>query len=96
VFIALVLLYIVFYNLPAMLKIDLRSLLSKEKSLAKQVKKTDPAITGELSAAIGMAVFMYLGEMHDQESGIITIKKISKRYSPWSSKIYGLRQIPRH
>jgi glutaconyl-CoA/methylmalonyl-CoA decarboxylase subunit delta len=96
VFLALVLLYFVFYNLPAILNIDFRSLFSREVNRDKPSKTTDPGITGELSAAIGMAVYMYLNEMHDQESGVITIKKISKRYSPWSSKIYGLRQIPRH
>lgn len=95
VFLALVLLYFVFYNLPALLKIDFRSLFSKELNQKKPLRMTEPGITGELSAAIGLAVYMYLNEMHDQESGVITIKKISKRYSPWSSKIYGLRQIPR-
>jgi glutaconyl-CoA/methylmalonyl-CoA decarboxylase subunit delta len=95
VFIALVLLYFVFYNLPALLKIDYRSVFSRKVNRDKQLTTADPGITGELSAAIGMAMYIYLNEMHDQESGVITIKKISKRYSPWSSKIYGLRQIPR-
>jgi glutaconyl-CoA/methylmalonyl-CoA decarboxylase subunit delta len=95
VFLALVLLYFVFYNLPSLLKIDFRSLFSREVNQEKPLRVAEPGITGELSAAIGMAMYMYLNEMHDQESGVITIKKVSKRYSPWSSKIYGLRQIPR-
>lgn len=42
------------------------------------------------SAAIAMALHLYYAEMHDVESTIITIKTVERRYSPWSSKIYGL------
>ena len=48
-------------------------------------------MTGEVNAAIATALYMYFNELHDDESNIITIKKVSKFYSPWSSKIYGLR-----
>lgn len=96
VFIALVLLYFVFYNLPSLLKIDVKSYISGKRERENEIKTDQVKITGEVNAAIGMAVFLYLNEMHDKESGVITIKKISKRYSPWSSKIYGLRQNPRY
>jgi hypothetical protein len=33
---------------------------------------------------------LYLNEMHDEENHVITIKRASKTYSPWNSKIYGL------
>ncbi|MDP4239428.1 MAG: hypothetical protein Q8904_08170 [Bacteroidota bacterium] len=39
--------------------------------------------------AIAMALHLYYGEVHDNESNVITIKRIERRYSPWSSKIYG-------
>lgn len=96
VFIALVLLYFVFYNLPSLLRIDLRKLLAGKREKESVLKKEEVKVTGEINAAIGMAIFLYINEMHDKESGVITIKKISRRYSPWSSKIYGLRQYPRH
>ena len=48
--------------------------------------------SGEISAAISTALFLFLNEQHDTESGKMTIKEVSKKYSPWSSKIYGLRQ----
>jgi len=38
-----------------------------------------------VNAAISMAIYLFLDEIHDQESGKITIKKVSKRYSPWSA-----------
>ena len=39
--------------------------------------------------AIAMALHMFYDEVHDDESNVITIKRIERRYSPWSSKIYG-------
>jgi len=40
--------------------------------------------------AIAMALHLFYDEVHDNESNIITIKRIERRYSPWSSKIYGI------
>jgi len=48
--------------------------------------------SGEIGAAISAALYLYLNEQHDNESGKMTIKEVSKKYSPWSSKIYGVRQ----
>jgi hypothetical protein len=39
--------------------------------------------------AIAIALHLYTDEVHDNESNVITIKRIERRYSPWSSKIYG-------
>jgi hypothetical protein len=44
-------------------------------------------------AAIAMALYLYFNEMHDQESDIITVKRVSKTYSPWSSKLYSMRNL---
>ena len=52
-------------------------------------------LSGEISAAIGMAITLYLKEQHDEESGIITIKRVARTYSPWNSKIYGVNNNPR-
>ncbi|NOU19911.1 MAG: OadG family protein [Bacteroidales bacterium] len=52
-------------------------------------------ISGEVFAAISTALYLYETEQHDHESTILTINRAAKSYSPWSSKIYGLRQIPR-
>lgn len=60
------------------------------------VAKTDAPKndSGEEIAAIVMALHEHLNA-HDQENTILTINKVKKAYSPWSSKIYGLREIPR-
>jgi Na+-transporting methylmalonyl-CoA/oxaloacetate decarboxylase gamma subunit len=50
--------------------------------------------TGEEIAAIVMALHQHL-DAHDRENTILTIKNVRRAYSPWSSKIYNLRVIPR-
>jgi len=50
--------------------------------------------SGEEIAAIAMALNEHLNA-HDLESTILTISKVRKPYSPWSSHIYTLRQMPR-
>ena len=52
--------------------------------------KPKPAMTGEENAAIAAALYLYFSEMHDEEKYVMTIKKVSRNYSPWSSKIYGV------
>lgn len=45
--------------------------------------------------AIAMALHLFYDEVHDNESNVITIKRIERRYSPWSSKIYGINNTIR-
>jgi len=51
-------------------------------------------MSGEVNAAIAMALHLYQSEMHDYENTVLTIQKVSRNYSPWSSKIYTLRKTP--
>ena len=53
-------------------------------------------LSGEINAAIAMALSMYVSQTHDFENTTITLKKVSRPYSPWSSKIYGLRNNPKN
>ncbi len=50
--------------------------------------------SGEVIAAISMALNEHLNAL-DLESTILTFSKVRKPYSPWSSHIYTLRQMPR-
>ena len=50
------------------------------------------AITGEINAAIAMTIHLYSSELHDAENTVLTINKVSRTYSPCSSKIYGLNR----
>jgi Na+-transporting methylmalonyl-CoA/oxaloacetate decarboxylase gamma subunit len=88
VFVALIALYFVFQYIPLILKIINKRKL-KKKGMQEQVIE-DLTITGEVSAAISTALHLYFNELHDDEKTVLTIKKISRRYSPWSSKIYNV------
>jgi glutaconyl-CoA/methylmalonyl-CoA decarboxylase subunit delta len=46
------------------------------------------------SAAIALALYLN-NELHDEESNILTIERVSRIYSPWSSKYYNMRKPPR-
>ena len=50
---------------------------------------------GAVIAAIATAIFEVTEDIHDIESTVLTIHKVARRYSPWSSKIYGLREFSR-
>lgn len=52
------------------------------------------ADSGEEIAAICMALYEHLNA-HDNEDAVLTINKVKRAYSPWSSKIYTLRELPR-
>ncbi len=93
VFIALVLLSVIFTYLAKILIWQNKRRLRKSNKL-KKLTDEDLAISGEVAAAIAMAIYL-CRDLHDNESDIITIKKVSKIYSPWSSKIYGMRFINR-
>lgn len=72
-------------------------LISKQDGVNSiQPQTTTGSVSDEEAAAIALAIHMYKIEMHDMESLTITLKKVSRIYSPWSSKIYTLRQNPRY
>lgn len=57
-------------------------------------RKTRPEHdSGEVIAAISMALHEHL-DAHDNEQTVLTINKVKKAYSPWSSKIYNMRELP--
>lgn len=93
VFIALILLYVSFKYIGNIFttRWKLKALIKEGK--LDEVQQIENSSTGELNAAIGLALYMYKSELHDIESLNLTINKVSRNYSPWSSKIYGLRQI---
>ncbi len=70
---------------------------SKKKQVKAGIKPEEviEEIAANEIAAISMALHLLMNELHDNESNIITIKRIERRYSPWNSKIYGLNNINR-
>lgn len=88
VFSALVLLYIVFYNLPKILRIRFKR---KKGMKVQTVVEEKVELSGEVNAAISMALYLHFNQYHDEESTEMTIVRESRIYSPWSSKIYQVR-----
>lgn len=54
----------------------------------------EEADSGEVIAAIAMALAEHSGQGHDMEDTILTIRRMRKAYSPWNSKIYNMRHLP--
>jgi len=94
VFLSLLLVYLFFrFVLTYILNFRLRSFARKKGIDKGNVGTTDTMMTGEVNAAIAMALYSYFNELHDVESGVITIKRVSKIYSPWSSKLYSMKNL---
>ena len=61
------------------------------KKKSEVVEETGTKVSsGDEIAAIALAQHMYKSELHDAESLTLTFNRISRTYSPWSSKIYGV------
>ena len=97
VFLGLILLYICFKLIgKAAIKLRKRNAMIAHNITDKQEaqeKKLGEA-PGEVIAAISMALHEAQGADHDVEETILTISRVKRSYSPWSSKIYTLRETP--
>jgi Na+-transporting methylmalonyl-CoA/oxaloacetate decarboxylase gamma subunit len=92
VFTGLAILFIFFKNMSRIINWE-----RKKPQTTEPVVVTAPTegISGEVNAAIALVLHLYVNELHDHENTVLTINKVSRTYSPWSSKIYGLRRTPR-
>ena len=95
VFVVLVALYFIYKLISGLHSLDIRNRFIKMKGIEKAAEISSVSISGEVNAAIVMTLYLYQNELHDIENTVLTIKKVSRTYSPWSSKIYGLRKTPR-
>ena len=97
VFLGLILLYICFkLNGKAAIKLRKRNAMIAHNITDKQEAKEKKLgeAPGEVIAAISMALHEAQGADHDVEETILTISRVKRSYSPWSSKIYTLREAP--
>lgn len=96
VFTALVVLYFVFSNIPRLLNLHIRIKLKKDcKEGEDCIDKYPEFITGQENAAIATAIYLYFTQLHDEESAKMTIKKVKKDYSPWSSRVHTIHSFQR-
>ncbi|MDR0940545.1 MAG: lamin tail domain-containing protein [Mediterranea sp.] len=68
----------------------------KAKGVDKQEAKELTQAPGDVYAAIAMALHEAQNEVHDVEDTVLTIRRVQRTYSPWSSKIYTLNHAPEH
>lgn len=97
VFLGLILLYICFKLIgKAAIKLRKRNAMIAHNITDKQEAKEKKLCEapGEVIAAISMALHEAQGADHDVEETILTISRVKRSYSPWSSKIYTLRETP--
>ncbi len=81
---------------PKVLIVKVKSSRNKDIEVpAETTEYVEDHLSADVSAAIAMALHLYYTDVHDEESHIMTIKTVERRYSPWSSKIYGLNYLSR-
>ena len=98
VFFGLILLYICFRGigkLAIMLRrrnaMEAKDIKCEEEDKEKKLGEAP----GEVIAAISMAMHEMQNDVHDVEDTVLTITRVKRTYSPWSSKIYTLRELPK-
>lgn len=97
VFCGLILLYISFkivgkisVNLSKRNAMRVKGITNKQEAKEKRLGEAP----GEVFAAIAMAMHEMQSNVHDVEDTVLTITRVKRSYSPWSSKIYTLRETP--
>ena len=86
----LALVAIIFQNLEHVINFFQKLFTRKVKSQDQVIAQEKVKSSGDEIAAIAVALYLYKNELHDHESLTLTMSKISRTYSPWSSKIYGV------
>jgi Na+-transporting methylmalonyl-CoA/oxaloacetate decarboxylase gamma subunit len=93
VFSALLLLFLIFNFIGKTAVALSHRRVMKSSGVTKEQAKDITEQSGDVYAAIAMAIYEAT-ELHDEENTILTIKNAARHYSPWSSKIYTLRETP--
>jgi Na+-transporting methylmalonyl-CoA/oxaloacetate decarboxylase gamma subunit len=93
VFAGLLLLFLIFKTIGNVATSLSHRRVMKASGMTKEAAKGVTEQSGDVFAAIAMAIYEAT-ELHDEEHTILTIKQKTASYSPWSSKIYTLRQMP--
>ncbi|MDY6347785.1 MAG: OadG family transporter subunit [Bacteroidales bacterium] len=99
VFTALIMIYIMLkiFNYVTRRTTQKSKALEEQKTVQEVAAgdKENPAANAEEIAAIGTALHLHFGSMHDEESEIITINMPSAHYSPWAQKGLSMKKNPK-
>ena len=104
VIMALVVLFLIFSGVSKIINTDWKSIVNKDKrknevevvdNSNKDMSTSKNNINDDVIVAIGLALSMSM-EVHDEESGVLTIKRTPRVTSPWASKILGINNLNRY
>lgn len=98
VFFGLLLLYICFRFIGNAAVSIFRQRAMKNKDITCEQEAKEKKLgeaPGEVFAAIALAMHEMQSDVHDVEDTVLTITRVKRSYSPWSSKIYTLRETPK-
>ncbi|MBQ8442118.1 MAG: lamin tail domain-containing protein [Bacteroides sp.] len=98
VFFGLILLYVCFRFIGKAAVSIFRQRAMKTKAITCEQEAKEKKLgeaPGEVFAAIAMAMHEMQSDVHDVEDTVLTITRVKRSYSPWSSKIYTLRETPK-
>ncbi|MDR1602634.1 MAG: OadG family protein [Tannerella sp.] len=93
VFLGLIVLY-TFFKYIGKSAIEMSRRRAQRASEAENGSSSEALESGEIVAAISLALHEVNEDVHDLENTVLTMHKVARNYSPWSSKIYGLRNQP--
>lgn len=101
---ALVILFLIFSGVSKIINHDWKSVFNKGKknnevevveNNNKDMNTSKNNVNDDVIVAIGLALSMSM-EVHDEESGVLTIKRVQRITSPWASKILGINNLNRY
>lgn len=95
VFLGLLILFLVFKQIGNLAINASKRNAKKAAGEGQAVSQNAGQESGEIYAAIATALYEMSDDNHDIENTVLTIRKVQRSYSPWSSKIYTLRQTPK-
>jgi hypothetical protein len=76
----------------------LKKITKKKEEVKHVAAKSAPkkSADDEIAVAIATAIYLHTQQQVNEKQDLkMTIKRIDKPYSPWSSKIYMMRKWPR-
>lgn len=101
---ALIILFLIFSGVSKIINHDWKSVFNKGKknnevevveNNNKDMNTSKNNVNDDVIVAIGLALSMSM-EVHDEESGVLTIKRAQRITSPWASKILGINNLNRY
>ena len=101
---ALIILFLIFSGVSKIINLDWKSVFNKGKknnevevveNNNKDMNTSKNNVNDDVIVAIGLALSMSM-EVHDEESGVLTIKRTQRITSPWASKILGINNLNRY